>query len=242
MKIVEIVSGSVTSTKQFIGDEERDGSGAVTKQFFSLGQRNGTTNHFYDFDHLGSVRGMTSDAGARQAAYSFDPYGRPTKLEGTIDSDFQYAEVYIHARSGLNLAIYRAYSPALGRWVSRDPIAEKGGINLYQYVRNMPSITVDPSGLTDSVWIPGRPIPVNPALGPIITVGPPIIAMWIRMWKYNRCLEKANLEYQQCIFEKIYGKDCPPDADPDIIEEWCDEQRRKKIEKCVKDFLQLPFP
>ena len=37
-----------------------------------------------------------------------------------------------------NLAYYnyRYYSPELGRWLSRDPIEEKGGVNLYLFARN----------------------------------------------------------------------------------------------------------
>ena len=33
---------------------------------------------------------------------------------------------------------YRYYSPELGRWLSRDPIEEDGGYNLYGMVRNDP--------------------------------------------------------------------------------------------------------
>ena len=31
---------------------------------------------------------------------------------------------------------YRFYVPALGRWLSRDPIGEKGGLNLYGWCMN----------------------------------------------------------------------------------------------------------
>ena len=31
---------------------------------------------------------------------------------------------------------YRYYAPDSGRWVSRDPIEERGGINLYEMVGN----------------------------------------------------------------------------------------------------------
>jgi uncharacterized protein RhaS with RHS repeats len=31
---------------------------------------------------------------------------------------------------------YRYYSPDLGRWLNRDPLGEKGGINLYLFVSN----------------------------------------------------------------------------------------------------------
>ena len=47
---------------------------------------------------------------------------------------------------------YRYYSPALGRWLSRDPIEEQGGLNLYGFVNNDPVNKWDVLGLfLDSV-------------------------------------------------------------------------------------------
>jgi uncharacterized protein RhaS with RHS repeats len=46
----------------------------------------------------------------------------------------------------LVLAPFRTYNPYLGRWISRDPIREKGGINLYGYVGNDPVNAIDPDG------------------------------------------------------------------------------------------------
>jgi RHS repeat-associated protein len=51
-----------------------------------------------------------------------------------------------HAPSGLYLTKYRAYEPQSGRWLSRDPIEEAGGINLYTYVEGNPVSYVDPTG------------------------------------------------------------------------------------------------
>jgi uncharacterized protein RhaS with RHS repeats len=47
----------------------------------------------------------------------------------------------------INLTLYRAYSPGLGRWLSRDPIGENGGLNLYGFVGNDPVNFWDPLGL-----------------------------------------------------------------------------------------------
>ncbi|MDF1813853.1 MAG: RHS repeat-associated core domain-containing protein [Verrucomicrobiales bacterium] len=44
---------------------------------------------------------------------------------------------------------YRYYDPNSGRWTSRDPIGEDGGVNLYAYVRNLILNSVDGFGLQD---------------------------------------------------------------------------------------------
>jgi RHS repeat-associated protein len=48
----------------------------------------------------------------------------------------------------------RPYDPNLQRWLQRDPIGERGGISLYQFVGNNPVNFVDPFGL-DPAFSPG---------------------------------------------------------------------------------------
>ena len=40
--------------------------------------------------------------------------------------------------SGVTVYGYRYYDPETGRWLSRDPIEERGGLNLYEFVGNAP--------------------------------------------------------------------------------------------------------
>jgi hypothetical protein len=54
---------------------------------------------------------------------------------------------------------YRAYSPSLGRFISRDPIEEAGGRNLYSFVKNGPQGRFDLRGL----W--GRSLHLNATFG-----------------------------------------------------------------------------
>ena len=151
VKIVEKDNNAVTATKNLIGVgseifEERDATNNVTKRYYAQGMQVGPANLYYTRDHLGSVRELTDSSGAVQARYDYDPYGRRTKLTGSLDADFGFTGFYFHSQSGLNFSRTRAYDADLGRWISRDPIEENGGMNLYRYVQNSPAIYVDPSG------------------------------------------------------------------------------------------------
>jgi RHS repeat-associated protein len=158
VKIVEKdASGSVTSTKRFVWagaelcQERNAGGGTITKQFFAQGELRGTTKYFYTRDHLGSVREVLDNTSAIVARYEYDPYGNRTAT-GSFACDFGYTGHYFHAPSGLSLALFRAYDSDSGRWLSRDPIGEAGGIHLYAYVGNNPINAFDPLGLDACEW------------------------------------------------------------------------------------------
>ncbi|HTB80609.1 MAG TPA: RHS repeat-associated core domain-containing protein [Opitutaceae bacterium] len=154
VKIVEKnSSGTTTSDKRFVWCggaqpcEERDASNNVTKRFYAQGEQIGGTNYYFTRDHLGSVREMTDSTGAIRARYDYDPYGRRTLVSGTDLADFGFDGMYYHQASGLFFTLDRAYDPSLGRWTTRDPAGENGGINLYDFVGNDPINAVDPLGL-----------------------------------------------------------------------------------------------
>ena len=48
---------------------------------------------------------------------------------------------------------HRYFHPETGRWLSRDPVGERGGKNLYVALRNNPFGRVDPHGLYDTQGI-----------------------------------------------------------------------------------------
>src|SRR5688572_16266204 len=78
-------------------------------------------------------------------------------MPAAITQPSQYAGYYVHSRSGLNLTRTRDYSANLGRFISRDPIEEEGGLNLYAYVDNDPINLIDPDGLFPGQRPPGSP-------------------------------------------------------------------------------------
>jgi RHS repeat-associated protein len=72
-----------------------------------------------------------------------------TDFCGKTRADFGYTGLFYHQRSGLNLALHRAYDPSIKRWLSRDPLIDSeisAGSNVYAYVQNRPLSFIDPSG------------------------------------------------------------------------------------------------
>ena len=125
----------------------------MMKRFFLQGMKveSGASagDYFYSRDHLGSIRELTDSGGNIRARYSYDPFGRRTLLTGDVDGDFGFAGMFCTPETNLNLASSRAYDPAIGRWLSRDPLRDAEKLfasNLYAYVDNNPVNWTDPSG------------------------------------------------------------------------------------------------
>lgn len=59
----------------------------------------------------------------------------------------KYLDAELAPSGGLYYYGYRYYEPTAGKWLSRDPIAEEGGLNLYAF--KDPVNTVDPEGLDE---------------------------------------------------------------------------------------------
>jgi uncharacterized protein RhaS with RHS repeats len=62
----------------------------------------------------------------------------------------------------------RMYHPATGKWMSRDPIGEEGGGNLYGFVENNPVNKVDPLGLQPPPY--PYTTPFGPNYNPFYTI------------------------------------------------------------------------
>jgi RHS repeat-associated protein len=150
-KITETDSGYST-TKEFVWCElslceERSSRGV--KRFFPQGfiDYDGKA-YIYGRDHLGSIREVFDTGGNVVARYQYDIYGKRTTLfQNGAGADFGFTGHYLHELSGLHFAPYRAYNAELGRWISRDPIGEAGGLNLYGYVDGNPVNSIDLLGL-----------------------------------------------------------------------------------------------
>ncbi|MGH7706439.1 MAG: RHS repeat-associated core domain-containing protein [Vulcanimicrobiaceae bacterium] len=145
---VAITDSGITTRYRWCGERicaARNAAGAITARFFPQGEIDGTASRYYATDRLGSVRVLMDNAGRTKGTAVYGAYGRTTTT-GEMPT-FGYAGMFYHKASGLYLTRYRAYNPDVGRWISRDPIGEVGGMNLYGYVGDNPASFIDPTGL-----------------------------------------------------------------------------------------------
>ena len=76
----------------------------------------------------------------------YKPFG---ELKNYVQSPprFMFSSEEYMPETGMYHYLYRAYSPSLARFITRDPIEEQGGVNLYCFVGNNPVSRWDLDGL-----------------------------------------------------------------------------------------------
>ena len=104
----------------------------------------------YHFNGVGSTIAMTDASQNIVNQYSYDPFGNIANQQETITQPFKYVGQYgvMTEPNGFYYMKARYYDPAVGRFISEDPIGFEGGdVNLMAYVGNNPVTGIDPSGL-----------------------------------------------------------------------------------------------
>ena len=97
-------------------------------------QKNGTW-FVYGHDLTKNVCEVFGTDGYIKTTYSYSPFGAVSSA-GNFEQNFQWSSEFYDPELDLVYYNYRHYSPSLGRWLSRDPIEEHGGFNLYAFCGN----------------------------------------------------------------------------------------------------------
>ncbi|HZM02079.1 MAG TPA: RHS repeat-associated core domain-containing protein [Candidatus Saccharimonadales bacterium] len=111
-----------------------------------------TTNCFVAYDGNGNVSALVNAAnGGPLGFYEYGPFGEVIRATGPMakGNPLRFSTKYADDESDMLYYGYRYYCPSTGRWLSRDPISEKGGPNVYCFVQNGPENAVDLLGLCD---------------------------------------------------------------------------------------------
>ena len=107
--------------------------------------------HFCAYDGNGNIVALSAASdGSATARYEYGPFGEPIGVTGPAanQNPYRFSTKCADPTTDLVLYEYRAYSPRVERWTSRDHIGEIGVINIYGIVENGPIDFVDFNGLT----------------------------------------------------------------------------------------------
>jgi len=102
------------------------------------------------YDANGNITAYVGASGSLVARYTYDCFGNVISSSGEQAGDFRFgfSTKYQDEATGLLLYECRCYSPVLGRWMTRDPIGEDGGVNLYAFCEDDPLDNCDYLGLS----------------------------------------------------------------------------------------------
>ncbi len=118
-----------------------------------IAKRVNDIREYYHTDQLGSTRLVTSENGEVSEEIVYEPFGEQIN---TSEERYTYNGKELD-ESGLYYYGVRYYDPAIGRFISRDPVAgEKESpqtLNRYTYCLNNPLTYIDPTGTeSDPIW------------------------------------------------------------------------------------------
>ncbi|MCA9456856.1 MAG: hypothetical protein KC587_09345, partial [Nitrospira sp.] len=124
-------------------DRDTDGNGTLDQRLYCL------------MDYFNPTA-VIDTAGNVQERYRYTAFGLRTVMDedwapipvSAFDFDFGFHGQFLDTETGYYNYGYRYYSPEIGRWLSRDPIEEKGGDSLYLFVGNSPIAFNDILGLS----------------------------------------------------------------------------------------------
>jgi|GEM_PF-1770783 len=96
-----------------------------------------TAAHAISYDANGNISEYIDLAdGSIDAHLEYDAFGRIIASTGTAPSSFGFSTNYQDTETGYLYYGFRYYDPETGRWPNRDPIGERGGLNVYAFVMN----------------------------------------------------------------------------------------------------------
>jgi RHS repeat-associated protein len=150
---------------------------------------------FASYDGNANVMALVDgSSGANSATYEYGPFGEAKRQSGAqAGNPFRFSTKYQDEETDLLYYGYRYYSASTGRWLSRDPIEEAGGINNYGMLGNDSQNNIDLLGLEHQMM---SDQPANNAPG---------IGVALVDWRYTH--HSIRFKWHRCCDCKILADD-----------------------------------
>ncbi|MDA8240535.1 MAG: DUF6531 domain-containing protein [Nitrospiraceae bacterium] len=179
----DVTEAGTTTTTKYVYDNyaiilEYDANGNAGNRYVQglgidehLAIINGKDIYYYHADGLGSVIVLTDNAGNTVQTYQYDSFGNLKDQMNRIKQPYTFTGREWDKEAGLYYYRARYYDAQSGRFITRDPIGFKGGINLYAAMGMNPILNRDPLGLK---MISGMDCQeINRELQPVVSSGDP---------------------------------------------------------------------
>jgi RHS repeat-associated protein len=126
-----------------------------------LAELRGNRLRYYHADTLGTIIALTGENGHPVRHYRYSAFGIP---EDHRHDPQPYRFTSREWDKKIALYYYRAryYNSSVGKFLREDPIGLAGGLNLYTYARNNPTLQTDPFGLQPEPFTSQNPQPPTP--------------------------------------------------------------------------------
>ncbi len=135
------------------------------------------------YDGNGNIAALINvGSGVTEAAYEYNSFGELLRADGVYAklNPFRFSTKWQDDESGLINYGFRYYSATLGRFINRDPIGEKGGLNLYGFCANDGVNHWDYMGQSwlSKLWNKFKHTIISVVLSVIPVVGPILATMY----------------------------------------------------------------
>jgi RHS repeat-associated protein len=170
-------------------------------------------------DNLGTVRDLVDSSATVLNHLKYDAYGKVTsESNAAVDFLFAFTGRERDEETGLQFNRARYYDPAVGRWISEDPIGfAAGDANLIRYVNNAPGNSSDPFGLQEQPLTPRSEPPKIEIIAPLEIndpTNPATIDLFIE--NFQNSILASQAEWQEAI-ENAAWDQTATDLTDDVI-------------------------
>ena len=179
------------------------------------------------YDGNGNITEYIDCYGSIVSHNDYSSFGREMMASGMQGHVHRFSTKPTCRRSGLVEYQMRKYMPWYGRWGSRDPIEEEGGLSLYLHLRNYP-FDVDVIGCA-SLWDWVMSVFVAPSA----PGGTSEVSSGLESWGMAKLVAKLKeLKTRAALLSAEYGS-CP---NPDLLKQIEElERQAAKIQRAINN-------